>query len=245
MKQFACLLLVCANALLAQPNAKVLSRTGAITESGSYRLDRDLNGNIAILASDVTLDLGGFSVSLASARNEAGITIRGVQGVEVFGGSIRDFGFGVIVDGSANVRLHDLRIRALNLPVVAPPPEVGIMIAQSSNVVVENNLIYNAGLGIFVRGGNSRGNRIANNTVTGGSNSVFGICYNPTPADPRGPRGDLIYNNVITGFATAISMSDQSLANVIRENTLVFRTVALESPSPTNVDVDNIKVRLP
>jgi parallel beta-helix repeat protein len=163
----------------------------------------------------------------------------------VFGGSVHDFGFAVVVENSSNIRIHNLRIRALNLPVVSPPPEVGIMIVQSSNVVVENNSLHNVGLGIFVRGGNSRGNRIANNTVTGGSNSVFGICYNPAPSDPRGPRGDLIYNNVITGFPTAISFSDQSLANVVRQNTLAFREIAIQSPSATNLDLDNAKVKLP
>lgn len=244
MRQIACLLLVCANAALAQNFVKSAGR-GTITEPGLYRLDRDLTSGIMILANDVTLDLNGYSISGVNARTESGITIRSVQGVEVFGGSLNGFGFGVVVDTSANVRVHDMRIRALNLPVVAPPPEVGIMVVQSANVVVENNSIYNAGLGIFVRGGNSRGNRIANNTVTGGTNSVFGICYNPTPSDPRGPRGDLIYNNVITGFPTAISMSDLSLANVIRENTLAFGTAAIQSPSATNMDVDNVKVKLP
>jgi parallel beta-helix repeat protein len=245
MKRIACLLFVCANAVLAQNDARTLSNPGTISAPGSYRLDRDIFGTITILANDVTLNLNGYSLSLFGARAENGITIRGVQGVEVFGGSIHDFGFGVVVENSANVRLHDLRIRALNLPVVSPPPEVGIMIAQSSNVVVENNSIHNAGLGIFVRGGMSRGNRIANNTVTGGSNSVFGICYNPAPADSRGPRGDLITNNVITGFPTAISMSDLSLANVMRGNTLAYGTIAIQSPSTTNMDVDNIKVKLP
>ena len=49
------------------------------------------------------------------------------------------------------------------------------------------------GLGIFVRGGMSTGNRIANNTITAGSNGIFAICYNPTPDDPMGPRGRYDY----------------------------------------------------
>jgi parallel beta-helix repeat protein len=245
MKHTATLLALCASAALAQPAGQIVNRWGDITEPGNYRLDRDRTSPIVITANDVTLDLNGYSVTASNGRMMNGITIRNAQGVEVFGGSIRDVGFGVVIENSANVRVHDLRIRALNLPVIAPPPEVGILILQSSNVVVENNALYNVGLGIFVRGGMSRGNRIANNTVTGGSNSVFGICYNPAPGDARGPRGDLIYNNVISGYPTAISFSDQSLANVVRENTLAFGTTAVQSPSATNMDVDNIKVKLP
>jgi parallel beta-helix repeat protein len=114
--------------------------------------------------------------------------------------------------------------------VTAPPPETGIMIVQSKNVVVTRNSIFNTGLGIFVRGGGSSGNRIEGNTVTGGSNALLGVCYNPAPGDPMGPRGDLFRANLISGFGVGIQMSPSSMANVTQENTIVFRMAARRFP---------------
>ena len=170
------------------------------------------------------------------------MTIHGARGVKVSGGLIRDFAFGVVVENSANVVLKDLLIRAQGLVVTAPPPETGIMIVQASNVVIQdnaihNNAIHNLGLGIFVRGGRSRGNRIAGNTLTAGTNGVLGICYNPAPGDPNGPRGDLVDGNLVSGFATSIVFSDLSAANITRGNTLVFNDAAFQSPNPSNQDI--------
>jgi len=241
-KLFVCLLIACA--AWAQEARRVV-KSGTINSPGNYMLTQDISGEIAITSSDVTLDLNGYSITGPGGKLGTGIMIRGVRGVKVSGGSISNFAFGVVVDGSSNVILRDLRIRAQGLPVVAPPPETGIMIAQSSNVVVEDNAIGNVGLGIFVRGGRSYGNRIANNTVTAGTNGVLGICYNPTPTDANGPRGDFIYGNLVSRFNTSISLSDLSVANVIKGNTLVFVTSAIEFMDQSNLDMDNVKVKLP
>lgn len=244
MRNIVSVLVVCAAALPAQDHARPVAGGGIIDSPGNYLLRRDVN-SIVISANDVTLDLNGYSVNGLGGRTGTGVTIRGSRGVEVFGGSISDFGFGVVVENSSNVVLRNLRIRAQGLAVPAPPPETGIMIVQSSNVVVENNALYNVGLGVFVRGGMSRGNRIADNTITAGTNGALGICYNPAPGDPLGPRGDLVYNNLVSGFNTAIALTDMSVANVFRENTLIYRTAAFTSPNASNLDLDNTKVMLP
>jgi hypothetical protein len=41
------------------------------------------------------------------------------------------------------------------------------MLVQTRNSVVRNNMIYNAALGVFVRGSRSFGNRIEGNTIGG------------------------------------------------------------------------------
>ncbi len=144
------------------------------------------------------------------------------------------------------MRIEGLQIRSEGLVVTAPPPEVGVMIAQSRNVVVENNGIYNTGLGVFVRGGMSWGNRIAGNTITAGTNGILGICYNPTDSDPRGPRGDLIYGNHITGFATGVQASMTSESNLFKGNFIWYTTgMAVELLNATNMDMENFKARLP
>jgi hypothetical protein len=61
MKLLTTMLLVCAHVAFAQPERRILPRPSTITESGSYRLDRDIAESIVITASDVTLDLNGYS----------------------------------------------------------------------------------------------------------------------------------------------------------------------------------------
>lgn len=221
-----------------------------ITEPGMYFLDRNIAATAAtpaidIVSSNVTLDLNGYTISGPGGKNGTGIRIRGAQSVTVMNGSIQNFAFNLMVATSANVTVKGLSIRGEGLPITALPPETAIMIAQSRGVVVEDNNIYNIGLGIFVRGGMSWGNRIANNTVTAGTNPALGICYNPADGDPQGPRGDIVSGNHIAGFPVGISLSATSVNNMIRDNTIAFRTAAIESASDTNKLVANTDVKLP
>ena len=83
---------------------------------------------------------------------------------------------------------------------VASQPVVGYRIRSRTakkEILVEKNAIYNTGLGVFVRGGGSWGNRVGNNTITANTNGAIGVCYNPAGDDPEGPRGDLVHNNLI------------------------------------------------
>jgi hypothetical protein len=118
------------------------------------------------------------------------------------------------------------------------------MIMQSKNVVVEDNALYNVGLGIFVRGGMSGGNRIAHNTITAGTNGALAICYNPAATGTEGPVGDLIYQNLLHGFTTGLAASSGSRNNVFQENTIFYRENALDFANQTNQDVDNRKIQI-
>jgi parallel beta-helix repeat protein len=226
-----------------------LGSTIVISEPGHYFLDRDISSvsgtAIRITSSDVTVDLNGRSVQGPGGKVGQGIEITSVSGVRVMNGSIANFAFGVVVNSSVSVHLSGLSIRGQGLPVVALPPEVGIMIVQSRNTVVEKNLLYNVGLGIFVRGGMSWGNRVSGNTVTSGMNGALGICYNPTPDDPMGPRGDLIEGNHISGFPTGIQMNTTAGSNILRGNTIAYSVMALELLNPNNVIEGNTEVMLP
>ena len=55
----------------------------------------------------------------------------------------------------------------------------------------------------------------------------------------------MIYNNVVTGFNGAVSLSDLSKGNVVKENTLVYKAFAIRAMDESNVDVDNVKVEMP
>ncbi len=237
---------------VAGDGARPVPGTGVIDSPGNYILQGDRRSfstgraAIEISASDVTLDLNGTMIAGPGGKVGVGVRIIGASGVRVKNGLLSNLAFGVIVMNSRNVVLKNLQIRGQGLPIVALPPETAIMIVQSRNVVVEDNAIYNTGLGIFVRGGMSGGNRIANNTLTAGTNGALGICYNPADGDPMGPRGDLIYGNLVSGFGTGIQASDMSMANVFKSNTLLYRGgMAIELLNSTNMDMDNVKLMLP
>ena len=228
-------------------------RPTVISSSGSYVLGSSISlsensiaaAGIMITADNVTLDLNGLRITGPGTLKGVGVMIDGASSVTVRNGHIADMAFGVHVAGSSNVRLNDLHIGGQDLAVTAPPPEVGVMIAQSWNVEVEDVNISDVGLGVFVRGGMSSGNRIANNTVSAGSNGIFGICYNPTPSDPMGPRGDTVTGNLLSGFNVGVNLVPTAGYNVFWGNTIVFKSAAWESPNQTNLFQNNVEMPLP
>ena len=237
---------------VAKDDERPVPGNGVIDSPGNYVLQGErrsystTRAAIEITASDVSLDLNGTMVSGPGGKMGVGIRIMNASGVRVTNGLLSNLAFGVIVMNSRNVVVKDLQIRGEGLPIVALPPEVGIMIVQSRNVVVEDNAIYNTGLGVFVRGGMSTGNRIANNTITAGTNGALGICYNPADDDPMGPRGDLITGNLISGFSTGVQLKAVAMANVVKGNTIFYRGgMAVEVLNATNLEMDNTKVMLP
>lgn len=222
-----------------------------IDQPGNYvltdgiRLNASRPVGITIRARGVTLDLNGQEIMGPGGKFGMGVLVEGAQGVEVRNGSLAYLAFGVVVQNSRNVTLRNLRIRGQGLPVVELPPETGIMVAQSRNVVIEDNAIYNTGLGIFMRGGQSWGNRVANNTITAGTNGVLGICYNPTGSDPEAPRGDLVEYNLVSGFNLGLQMNTTAGYNVIRNNTFAYRGQAMELRNDTNLVENNVSIQLP
>ena len=241
-----------ATVALAQPaEGNRINRANiVITQPGTYVLDRDITSfgdtiAIDVNAWNVDIDLMGHSIIGPGGKNGTGIRIRNAQGVRVHNGTVQNFAFGVMVAMSANVTLRDLSISGEGLVPLTSPPETAIMIVQSRAVVVADNNIFNTGLGIFVRGGRSWGNRISRNTITAGTNGVLGICYNPAPDDARGPRGDVISENHITNFDKGIQMSGLSVSNIIRDNTIAFRLQGVDDVGGANKMEGNTDFKLP
>jgi Right handed beta helix region len=251
--------LVCASSASAQ---------WTINRPGSYKLYNNYSvarGNaIIITASNVTLDLNGFSATTtANATTTApapgpngtrGITVMGARNVEIKNGKVSGFNANVLVMNSSNVRVDGLQITGGNLAPAGGPTEVGITIFNSSACDINNNTIHAVNLGLFVRGGGSSGNRLMKNIVTGGTitgNNLLGICYNPDGAGtPAGPQGDSIYNNHIARYGYAIAVSAGSMNNMFNDNTLASFTGAFREPNlfaaqgGTNVEFDNTAVTL-
>ena len=244
--------LVCAATASAQ---WTISRPGSYKLYNNYRV---ASGHaIIITASNVTLDLNGFSAtSSANATTTApapgpngtrGITVQGARNVEIKNGHVAGFNSNVTVLDSQNVRVDGLQISGGNLAPAGGPTEVGTTVINSSACDILNNTISSVNLGLFVRGGSSGGGdnrRFRHNgrrdLLSGGPRShtitadnLLGICYNPdgNPADSSGPRGDSIYNNHIARYGFAIAVSAGSVSNMFNDNTLASFTGAFREPT--------------
>ncbi len=230
-----------------------------IDSPGNYALRSSLDVRsgdaITITASNVTLDLRGNAVTTDRAGTGRGIFVSGAKSVEVRNGHVGGFNMNVAVMSSENVRIKNLKIAGLGLAPNNGPSEIGVLLVQSRGSFIEGNTISSVNLGIFVRGGNSTGNRIFENVVIGGSDpasNLLGICYNPAPnAGSDGPRGDNIYNNHVTRFGYAFALSSDSISNVFNENVSAsffgdFREPEnLVSGGGSNVSEGNIAVVIP
>jgi Periplasmic copper-binding protein (NosD) len=235
------------------------NRAVTISRSGFYKLGEDISvasGNaITITASNVTLDLGGNTVSTGTAGTGNGIFVNGVSGVEVRNGKVGGFNANINVTNGVNVRVRNLQIVGRGLAPNNGPSEIGVLLLQTRGAYIENNTISSVNLGIFVRGGNSTGNRIFENVIVGGANpanNLLGICYNPAAgAGTEGPRGDNIYNNHITRFNYGIAISAGSISNIFNDNVLASFTAGIREPGAlttgggTNISNGNLMTTIP
>jgi nitrous oxidase accessory protein NosD len=221
-----------------------------ITHAGSYVLVRNIamSGSgtaIRIAASNVTLDLNGHTLTGPGGPQGVGVSVTGVSGVRIHSGIVSRFGTGVDVSGSSNVTVEGLQINGTDAG--GPPPgEVGILLRNSRAVALQKNRIALVFLGIFVRGGGSGANRIAENVVAGGQNGQLGICYNPDgSADPDGPTGDLVYNNLVSRFQIGIQTSAGTSGNIFRENDLAYVQQGIHEVTPgSNAFAENTEVQI-
>lgn len=249
---FAALFLVAGSAgLMAQDGTRrLIGNMTTIDQPGSYALRANLYYNsssgpaILIKSDGVSLDLNGFEIMGPGGKQGTAIMVDGAHGVSIANGTLSNNWFGVVVQNSGNVTIRNMKIRAQGLVVTALPPEVGIMIVESRGVVVEDNAIFNTGLGIFVRGGMSGGNRLSNNTVTAGTNGLLGICYNPAPNDAESPKGDIVSGNLVSGFTTGMSFKGTSAFNVIKDNVIQYGTTGIEQLSTKNTEMNNTVVMM-
>jgi hypothetical protein len=250
MLRTSTLLLLLGAAAFAQPEGRRLNVPAVITEPGLYQLPVDSFSTgsgvaIRVMASGVTIDLNGRQLQGPGGVSGTGIEVMNASGVTIRNGNLATFAVHVRVANSSNVTVTDLNVRGQNLVPSSGPPETAVMIAQSTAVTVRNLNISNTGLGLFVRGGDSRGNMLVNNSIVGGSNGVIGICYNPTDTDNRSPRYDTIENNLIAGYRTGIQFASSSGPSLTRRNVIFHRGAnAVELNETGSLDQENVKVRI-
>lgn len=134
-------------------------------------LDTDLvceRGPALVVAADnVTLDLGGHSVSgRPDAGGGPGILLQGVSGVTVKNGTVQHFDAGVVVDGGSGNHVMHLTVRD---NIGSPDGDYGdgIVVRNSSdNHVHDNTVARNGPFSGIALGPDCQGNHIRNNMVT-------------------------------------------------------------------------------
>jgi parallel beta-helix repeat protein len=235
----------------ADPATRTLHRPTVITRPGLYTVGFEIavgagETAVRIVADDVTLDLGGRTLSGPGGPGSIGIEVDGARNVRIRNGALSGFGIGVLVEQAVNVVVAGLQITGTDAGGSPPDVEIGILLVDSRAVSLLDNQVSDTFLGIFVRGEQSGGNRITGNTLVGGAHGELAICYNPAPGQSvGGPDGDLVDGNLVSHFNRGIALSADSTANVVRNNTLVTFGDPIQEASPgANLIADNAVVAL-
>ncbi len=219
--------------------------SGAMTlsQSGSYYLTGNVtNGGITVSASDVTLDLNGFSIIGNSSGN--GIAVNGVQNVVVRNGSVRGFSIEVLASGTIGCRFEKLVVsesdttgfyfngaggacnaNTVEACTVIGNGERGIHFIGnvgecSFNLVKDCAIGNNNGDGIYFEGqsaGSCNENRVVDSLIVG--NSDRGVLFNGTGGSCSGNEiaGCRISRNLYGGISMGAGCND----NRILDNTIV------------------------
>jgi parallel beta-helix repeat protein len=158
-----------------------LSRPGRYKLGGNLTVPALMNG-IEITASDVTIDLNGFTISSATAGQAASgiVALQGAGVLRVINGTISGFSGAGITKSPGRAVIEDMRILAntRNLELPADSQVRNSTIANGGDVgvrcygtcLIENNIITgNAITGVSLEkgGGTVLGNVIVGNTFAG------------------------------------------------------------------------------
>ncbi len=190
-----------------------------VTEN--MQLDRDLLGcpadGIVVAADDITIDLGGHTLTAAeqgSLSDSSGVRIEGHHRVTVENGSIHGFAFGVRL-----VRSHSNVLRSLS---ILGSPIAGISLELSNENAVERSSLAGPGpavggsIGVSIRGG--AGNFVASSEI---HSSAFGMLLGSTnyvPASENVVDGSYVHGNDKGIRLVHMSIGNSFLRNTIEDN---------------------------
>jgi hypothetical protein len=200
------------------PGTPITGQT-TISTPGHYYLTRDVTvtgGQIAITinASNVSLDLGGFTVGGNDAVGSWGIYVAGVQSdIRISNGTVKDFQFGLDAGDDTRVQIDGVN---------AVSNVRGFQIGHYQ-VLTDCHAMFNTETGIYVPGGEST---IRDCTVIG--NAGDGISLGPL-------TGNLVERSFVLG--SGASIRDTGNFNTLGEN--VVGSIVLGNNGGAKV-VDNV-----
>jgi large repetitive protein len=205
-------------------------------------LDSDLidcpNNGIVIGADNITLDLNGHTIDgdatpvdpcpEGQACDVGVVNLAGHDRLTIRGGTIQQFGVGVLVEGgAAHTRLHQL---AAN-----DNTDFGIIVAESTDSVIEQTSMSDNGTSGLILAA-SRGALVARNSVSGSHGYALNffevedsrIQDNKLDGNDHGLQmvagssGNIIRRNVVSHSAgSSIDLGDGAVANRIERNRLI------------------------
>jgi hypothetical protein len=163
-------LLCVTNYVSGEPPRTVITGAVEITESGSYVLGNNIVingfGGISVAASNVSIDLNGFTISyIGNDRFADGISVGGdFSNVEIYNGTITGFSRAGIWAGGfkapgVNLKLHDLIINGNKFNAIRLEDRNGFMIY--------NCMLSNNGTAIDARGAGLINNNVITKNITG------------------------------------------------------------------------------
>jgi parallel beta-helix repeat protein len=226
-------LLLAAGAALAGPPQAVTECETWITEPGNYYLANDLveceDVGVLILASDVTLDLKGHTISCADNGARSGGVVAGlyapVSNVTVRNGGVTGCADGILLaghvdeDGTVLAWAQDSKIKKItswdNRLYDGPGSGTGITLWYAQNSEITHNLVYgNAiqGIGSW----ESSGNLFKHNTSTDNGTSGYGVGI-----DLTGETNSRFLCNRIHGNVDGILMAPSIDTGVISSGNLL------------------------
>ena len=227
--------------------ATLLTGPTVITESGDYRLAADFEvkegDGIVVKANNVRVWLGERKLTGPGNKVGRAIVLDGVRNVLVLGGRVERFGLGAAVLGSSDCRVSGLQVTGGDEtadPANGNPPQIGVMLVNSSQNRISRNSMSGVNLGIFIRGGRSYENIIRRNSVVAGKHGLLAICYNPAAGEGvAGPQHDRVSLNLLSRFSTGISASAGSSENYFVRNRIQYINAAYADANGTNVFENN------
>lgn len=207
---------------------------GFISTPGTYRLDADvstsLNACMRITASNVTIDLNGYTIT------GPGYGVGIGTGVELYLKRVKIIGPGKVENFGNGVELQDVSNSKVSKVVSTDNVASGIHVLRSDKNVVERCITFNNGLnGISVVGHPSdpaESNAIRRNEVIGNNNVGIRVddaennhieANNVSANGPynmyfyAGGDNNLVENNIVVGGQT-YDISDNGTANTFTNN---------------------------
>lgn len=221
----------------------LLAATGAVPATGSdvvcgamitsdLTLTHDLGpcpaDGLTVKASDIVIDLNGFTITGDNADLGGGVRIEGTySNVEVRNGTITGFNEGVVLAGGATANY------IWNLTLEGNNRGVDLAGGNFDNLIEKNDVRNNQGDGIRVD--NSSRNIVQKNTVVG---NVFGISVS------NGAHDNLVSKNIVMDGPYGISVFTNADRNTVEKNVisgiLIDGGIQIERDSDDTVIVKNV-----
>ena len=193
-----------------------ISSCQVINTPGSYILTSDLTASgdcLVVTASDVLIDLGGFTITGPGSANgivDDGTSADGLQtGIRIRNGTVQQFANGINLDFSLQTAAQRVRVNA----------NTGYGLSANAQAFVENSVFTNNANGLILGAGSVVTGNSASGNVTGNGIGVAGCSY---------VAGNTAKNN---GNGIVIGEGSTALNNVARSNVVGMSVFC--DPAPT------------